>query len=70
MTRTQIYLTDEMRARIDARAEAEGKTLAEVVRDALEQYVESPADVDVALDETFGAVPRLSVPSRDDWIRG
>ena len=49
---------------------AEGKTMAEVVRDALEQYVTPPADVDTALDSTFGSVPRVVVPSRDEWERG
>jgi predicted DNA-binding protein len=70
MTRTQIYLTQELRARIDERARAEGKTMAEVVRDAVERYVGDPLDVDEALDATFGAVPRVVVPSRDEWDRG
>ena len=54
---------------MDERAHAEGKTMAEVVRDAIEQYVErlDPAD---ALDSTFGSVPRVVVPSRDEWDRG
>ncbi|MGH9234558.1 MAG: CopG family transcriptional regulator [Acidimicrobiales bacterium] len=70
MTRTQIYLTDELRARIDDRARAEGKTMAEVVRDAVEQYVSAPDDVGAALDATFGAVSAAVVPSRDEWDRG
>jgi predicted DNA-binding protein len=69
MTRAQIYLTDELRARIDDRARAEGKTMAEVMRDAVEQYVSAPDDVDVALDATFGAVTAVVVPSRDEWDR-
>ena len=70
MTRTQIYLTQELRARIDERARAEGKTMAEVVRDAVERYMADPLDVDEALDATFGAVARVVVPSRDEWDRG
>jgi predicted DNA-binding protein len=70
MTRTQVYLPESLRARIDDRARAEGKTMAEVIRDAVEQYVPAVDDVDVALDATFGAVRRVSVPSRDEWHRG
>ncbi|HET6949325.1 MAG TPA: ribbon-helix-helix protein, CopG family [Acidimicrobiales bacterium] len=70
MNRTQIYLTDELRARIDARARAEGTTMAEVVRHAVERYVDEPVDVDGTLDATFGSVAKVVVPSRDDWDRG
>jgi predicted DNA-binding protein len=70
MTRTQIYLSRDLRARVDERAEAEGKTMAEVVREAVERYVDVPLDVDAALDATFGAVPTVEVPSRDEWDRG
>ena len=70
MTRTQIYLTQELRARIDERARVEGKTMAEVVRDAVERYVADPLDADEALDATFGAVAEVAVPSRDEWDRG
>ncbi len=70
MTRTQIYLSRDLRARVDERAEAEGKTMAEVVREAVERYVEAPLDVEAELDATFGAVPGVEVPSRDEWDRG
>jgi predicted DNA-binding protein len=70
MTRTQVYLPENLRARIDDRARAEGKTMAEVIRDAVEQYVPAVEDADVALDATFGAVRSVSVPSRDEWHRG
>jgi predicted DNA-binding protein len=70
MTRTQIYLSRDLRARVDERAEAEGKTMAEVVREAVERYVEDPLDVEAELDATFGAVPTAEVPSRDEWDRG
>ena len=70
MTRTQIYLSRELRARVDERAVAEGKTMAEVVREAVERYVDASLDVDAELDATFGAVPGVEVPSRDEWDRG
>jgi hypothetical protein len=70
MARTQIYLPEDLRARVDERALAEGKTMADVVRDALELYVTAPVDIDQALDSTFGAVSRVVVPSRDEWDRG
>jgi predicted DNA-binding protein len=70
MTRTQVYLPDDLRARIDDRARAEGKTMAEVIRDAVEQYVPGVEELDTALDATFGAVPTVAVPSRDEWDRG
>lgn len=68
--RTQVYLTDEQRRRIDAIAEMEGVTLAEVVRRALDAYF---ADVVVnpesALTATFGADPDARYPDRDEWDR-
>jgi Ribbon-helix-helix protein, copG family len=70
-TRTQIYLTESQRRRIDEIVEAEGLTLAEVVRRALDEYLESAGpDADTALSSTFGAVPDASTPNRDEWVRG
>ena len=68
-TRTQIYLTAEQRTKLDSRRRRERKTLAAVVREAIDAYVgkETPADVRKILDDTFGIDPRLSVPSRDEW---
>jgi hypothetical protein len=70
-TRTQIYLTAEQRRRIDERAKREGTTMAEVVRDAVDAYVRKPsrAEVQAIIDSTFGALPKLKVPSRDEWDR-
>lgn len=66
--RTQIYLTDEQRARIDELASRRDLTMAEVVRRALDAYL----DLDDDLDATFGVAPKLrdAVPSRDEWARG
>ena len=70
-TRTQIYLTPEQRQRIDALAASRGVTMAEIVREALDEYLEeespNPAPI---LAETFGAVRDVSPPSRDEWDRG
>ena len=66
--RTQIYLTDEQRARLDEMAGRHSIPMAEVVRRAIDAYI----DVDDDLDATFGAALGLadSVPSRDEWARG
>ena len=70
-TRTQVYLTEEQRRQIDALAEAEGVTMAEIVRRALDAYLdeESP-DPQLALAATFGAGPGAAAPRRDEWGRG
>jgi Mlc titration factor MtfA (ptsG expression regulator) len=70
-TRTQIYLTEEQRRRLDAWAKREGKTLAQVIRDAVDAYVaEDPPDLEAVLRESFGSMPDLEAPSRDEWDRG
>jgi len=70
-TRTQVYFTEEQRRKLDARAAIEGKTLAEVVREAVDAYIaQEPPELDVVLDETFGSMPELDVPPRDEWDRG
>lgn len=70
-TRTQVYLTDEQRQRIDAIAEAEGVTMAEIVRRALDRYLDRQVpDPSAALAATFGAAPDAAVPDRDEWDRG
>ena len=69
-TRTQIYLSDEQRRRIDELASAEGVTMAEIIRRAVDGYLDGQADSSAALSATFGAVPDPEVPSRDEWARG
>jgi predicted DNA-binding protein len=39
MTRTQIYLTEEQRGQIQRLAKAQHKTMAQVVHEAVEEYV-------------------------------
>jgi len=70
-TRTQVYFTEEQRRELDNRAQREGKTLAQVVREAVDAYIaQEPPKLDVILDETFGSMPELDVPPRDEWDRG
>lgn len=67
-TRTQVYLTEEQRRRVDALAEAEGVTLAEVVRRALDAYLaDIYVDPSEAIAATFGVDPDAKHPDRDDW---
>jgi hypothetical protein len=67
-TRTQIYLTENQRKALDARRRRDRKTLAAVVRDAIDAYLGevSPNEYRAALDRTFGAIPDLKVPSRSE----
>ena len=71
-TRTQIYLTKEQRASLDALGRREEKTLAELIREAVDCYLEEQRWIDPkeALDATFGACPDLEVPDRSEWDRG
>jgi predicted kinase len=39
MTRTQVYLTEEQRKHIQRLAEAQHKTMAQVIREVLEEYI-------------------------------
>lgn len=70
-TRTQVYFTAEQRRRIDAFARREGKTLAQVVREAVDAYVaQAPPELDAVLAESFGSMPDLRVAPRSEWDRG
>lgn len=74
-TRTQVYLTAEQRAGLDERARVERKTMAHVIRDAVDTYLAGDLDDqerDRVLADTFGACPDLEarVPSREEWVRG
>jgi predicted DNA-binding protein len=70
-TRTQIYLTEEQRRRLDRMVAERNVPLAALVREAVDAYLASPtADVESALSATFGSMPGLVVPSRDEWDRG
>lgn len=69
-TRTQIYLTDEQRRRLDAQGARTGAPLAKMIREAVDQYLaDDRSDLVAALDETFGILPELELPDRDEWNR-
>lgn len=69
--RTQIYLTKEQRRRLDERGSQQRRSLAQLVREAVDAYLDNATpDAQPALDATFGACPRLTIPSRDEWERG
>lgn len=69
--RTQVYFSEEQRHRIDELAERDGLTLAEVVRRAVDRYLDDAVpDPQRALEDTFGADPDARVPARDEWDRG
>lgn len=71
-TRTQIYLTAEQRARLDELARREGKTLAHVIREAVDAYIADPSreSLSAVLSATFGAAPDIAPPRREEWDRG
>lgn len=69
-TRTQIYLTDEQRRKLDARGRRTGAPMARMIREAVDAYLsDDRPDTDAALDEAFGTLPDLELPSRDEWDR-
>jgi predicted DNA-binding protein len=69
-TRTQIYLTDDQRKRLDIRGRRTGAPLARMIREAVDTYLaEDQPDVQAALDETFGTLPELEAPPRSEWDR-
>jgi hypothetical protein len=69
--RTQVYFTVQQRRALDELAQRDGKTLAELVREAVDAYLaQAPSDPEVVLDQTFGSVPGLQVPARSEWDRG
>jgi transcriptional regulator with XRE-family HTH domain len=72
-TRTQIYLTAEQRKRLDELRKREGKSLAELIRAAVDRYLEdeSPPKVDLQahLDRFFGIAPDLERFDRSEWGR-
>jgi predicted transcriptional regulator len=73
MKRTQIYLDDDQSRRLQARARAEGTTKSAVIREAIDQFLKGRsrrADLGAHLDATFGSIPHITVPSRDEWDRG
>lgn len=44
--------------------------MAEIIRQAVDGYLDDQADPESALIATFAAAPDFSIPSRDEWDRG
>jgi hypothetical protein len=71
MRKMQIYLTREQRERLDALANRDDRSLAELVREAVDEDLEhSTVDPAGALSRTFGIAPDFDIPSRDEWGKG
>jgi plasmid stability protein len=75
MRRTNIYLSDEQRAALAARAAAEGTSAAELVRRLIDQALfganEDLADDLAAIDASFGTLRRDEIElDRADGERG
>ncbi len=69
-TRTQIYLTEDQRRRLDDRGRRTGAGLAHMIREAVDAYLaEQEPDAAEALDETFGSLPELELRDRSEWDR-
>ena len=69
-TRTQIYLTAEQRTRLDDLGKREQKSMAELIRTAIDRFLDEEApDPDEALRQAFGAAPDIEVPPRSEWDR-
>jgi hypothetical protein len=66
-TRTQIYLTDEQRARLAEQARKKGVPMSQLIRDAVDAWLTQDDD----LEATFGSAPGIGarIPSRDEWGR-
>lgn len=79
MERTQIYLTSEQKARIEAIAKSRSVPMADVIRDAVSHYlaVSDPGERSRVLQRTFGSVTEwkeqdgleLSRGLRSQWSR-
>ncbi len=66
--RTQIYLTADQRRELDAISLRQGSSLAELIREAVDEYLEvRPGDLDDALTASFGAARHAVAPARSEW---
>lgn len=75
MNRTNIYLTDEQREQLDARARAEGMSRAELIRGMLDRTLQGESDrltADLAaITDSFGVLGGEEiVVDRSDGARG
>jgi hypothetical protein len=69
--RTQVYLSEEQRRRLDLLRRARGDSLAELIRAAVDDYLDREGlEVGDALELTFGAAPEAEAALRDEWSEG
>ena len=68
--RTQIYLTEDQRRALDERAAREGRTLADLIREAVDGFLATGLSSEEAFGSTFGASPDFEVPDRNEWDHG
>jgi hypothetical protein len=66
-----VYLTAMQRERLDELTRRRGVSLATVIRDAIDRYLaEARPGLGEALAASYGRLPDLEVPSRDEWDDG
>lgn len=66
--RTQIYLSAEQRDRLDLLRHSRGESLAELVRAAVDEYLDREGPTaEEALAATFGAAPEAEAVDRSEW---
>ena len=74
MQRTQIYLEDEQQDRLAARARRTGRTKSDLIREAIDAYLDEGLDTQEELD-AFRAVIELGagsierLPSGAEYVR-
>lgn len=63
--RTQIYLSEEQKARLVERGRRQGVAMAQLIREAIDDFLVADDD----MDATFGSVPEIGtrVPPRAEW---
>jgi predicted transcriptional regulator len=71
--RTQIYLADEQQSRLSERARRSGRTRSDLIREAIDRYLEAGDDsadalasFRAAVTTAAGSVPRL--PSGAEYV--
>lgn len=73
MKRTQIYLDEDQDSKLGRRAAAAGVTKSALIRMAIDRFLSrdpSPTDLAAVLNDTYGALPGITAPDRDEWDRG
>ncbi len=67
MIKTTLYLPEELHHKVAAHARREKRSQAEVLREAIERYLDRPADlpgfIGIADDDS------VSASESEDWIR-